>query len=291
MPGYLGGMLPILAGLAALALWPIASLAAEAPPGAETPAAGLFSGHRLFQPLIADPRWPHFSASYQRFQDSDGPEHVGAASFGQLVNLYGAPFGTQGEWAVGVQAAVFAVFDLAAQSKDLVNADYWVGIPFSYRRGDVSALLRLFHQSSHLGDEFLLRHRVDRVNLSYEAIDFKISRDWSEGVRLYGGGGWLIHREPEELDPWLAQVGAEFRWPGTLAGGLLRPVAGVDLQFLDENDWQADLSLRAGVELLGAEKSDYSVQILFEYFSGRNPNGQFYTRDLEYLGLGLHVFF
>jgi hypothetical protein len=30
---------------------------------------------------------------------------------------------------------------------------------------------------------------------------------------------------------------------------------------------------------------------MLEYFNGRNPNGQFYDRTLEYIGLGTHVYF
>jgi len=30
----------------------------------------------LFQPLIADPRWPHFSASYQRYISTDQLKNV-----------------------------------------------------------------------------------------------------------------------------------------------------------------------------------------------------------------------
>ena len=41
-----------------------------------------------------------------------------------------------GWWEVGVQAGVFAFFDLDAESTDLVNADYLVGVPLSYEFDD-----------------------------------------------------------------------------------------------------------------------------------------------------------
>ena len=70
----------------------------------------------------------------------------------------------------GIQAGVFAIFDLDAESLDLINADYLIGIPLVFRKGNFSNMTRIFHQSSHLGDEFLLRGRAEkRVNLSYEA--------------------------------------------------------------------------------------------------------------------------
>jgi hypothetical protein len=127
--------------------------------GETTPNGGEFlpSG-RLFDPLIADPRWPHFSVVYQRYLDDEELEDVGAVSLGTTIGIYENDFPGAGRWQVGVQGAVFAIFDLNAPSSDLVNADYWFGIPLSYRYKNLSATFRGFHQSSHLGDEFLLRN-------------------------------------------------------------------------------------------------------------------------------------
>ena len=46
---------------------------------------GLLPGRLLFRPLIADPRWPHFAASYQYYVDEGDITHVGAVSFGGSV--------------------------------------------------------------------------------------------------------------------------------------------------------------------------------------------------------------
>jgi hypothetical protein len=43
---------------------------------------------------------------------------------------------------------------------------------------------RVLHQSSHLGDEFLLRNRTTRINLSYEALDLLLSYETEFGLRL-----------------------------------------------------------------------------------------------------------
>jgi opacity protein-like surface antigen len=245
----------------------------------------------LFAPLIADPRWAHFSAAYQYFIDDEEIGNAGSVSFGETFGLLRGPAPYEGHWQLDFQAAVFGLFDLEAESLDLVNADYWVGIPLSYRRGDFSAMLRVFHQSSHLGDEFLLRSRIDRVNLSYEAADLKFSYDIGSGFRVYGGGGVLLHREPADLDRLSTQIGLEYLAPYTIGDGLLRPVAAADLQNRQESDWRSDVSLRAGVQFESPDEVSQRVQLMLEYFNGRNPNGQFYDRTLEYVGFGTHVYF
>ena len=201
----------------------------------------------LFSPLIADPRWPHFSAAYQRYHDDARLRNAGIASLGETISLLRGPLGEKGgAWEVGIQAGVFSLFDLDAPSADLVNSDYLVGFPFSYRARNFSAMARLIHQSSHLGDEFLIENRVERVNLSYETVDVRLSYEVTDWLRLYGGAGYIVRGDPDDLEPWSTQMGVEFRSPKTFLNGTLRPLAAVDVQHREQNDWQTDLSARAG---------------------------------------------
>jgi hypothetical protein len=250
---------------------------------------GALPGGTLFRPLIADPRWPHFAASFQRYVDDRQLKDVGAVSFGETFALYRGRLGPAW-WEVGIQAGVFAIFDLDAESKDLINADYLVGVPLSVRHGDWSAMLRLFHQSSHLGDEFLLRTRAERINLSYESVDLRASYELGDVVRLYGGGGVLFDQEGTSLDPWSVQYGIEFISPWPARDRRWRPIAAADLQQREENNWAVDLSLRAGIQIDGVLASR-NLQILLEYFRGHSPNGQFYKDRIEYLGVGAHFHF
>jgi hypothetical protein len=246
----------------------------------------------LFDPLIADPRWPSFSAAYQRYIDDRDFRDVAAVSFGETIPIYrdDVPFG--GQWEIGLQAGVFSLFDLDSDSFDLINADYLFGIPVSYRRGSFSALLRVFHQSSHLGDEFLLRTRVSRVNLSYESVDGKLSYDFlHRAVRVYGGAGYLFDRDPSSLQPWSVQYGLEFRSPRTLWNGIARPVLAADFQHREQNNWDADVSARAGLEFESVQVLGRKLYLTLEYFNGRSPNGQFYTDKIQYFGIGAHLFY
>ncbi|HET7340413.1 MAG TPA: DUF1207 domain-containing protein [Methylomirabilota bacterium] len=274
---------------------------AAAPPAAAPPAplvpvvitdyqTGLLPGGTLFKPLVADPRWPHFSAAYQNYLRDPSLRDVAAVSFGETFSLLRERY-WRTWWEVGIQAGVFAIFDLDAQSKDLINADYFVAIPFSFRRDALSGLFRVFHQSSHLGDEFLLRTRPHRINLSYEGLDAKLSYElFGDTLRAYGGAGYLFERDPANIQPWSLQYGAEFAspWPPRDAGW--RPIAAVDFQHREENDWSTDFSARAGVQIDGVLASR-NMQLLIEYFLGRSPNGQFFKEKIEYIGLGAHFHF
>ena len=288
--------LPVCAALLLTLAAPSAGRAADAavpqPVEAQAPqeyTIGFLPGDHLFKSLVADPRWPHFGLAYQSYLDDPNLGNVGAVSFGESFILYRDAIGAA-RWEAGIQAGVFAFFDLDKESSDLVNADYVGALVLGCRYGRFSALGRLFHQSSHLGDEYVLSDIAeDRVNLSYEAVDLRLSYElFGDAVRLIGGVGNIFDREPTSLDPWSLETGLELRspWPG----GRFRPVVAADVQYREENEWAADVSLRAGFELqrwLGSRK----LQVLAEYFQGHSPNGQFYKDNIEYLGLGLHFNF
>jgi len=246
----------------------------------------------LFSSLLADPRWPHFSASYQSHLNNDRLDAVGSATFGETFSIYriGGPWGSLME--VGLHAGVFSIFNMDADSKDLINADYIVALPFSIKKNNFSAMVKIFHQSSHLGDEYLLSNlEEERINLSYEGVDGLLSYNLPYGFRLYGGGGYLFDREPSEMEPWIAQGGVEFNSPGAWWNGALRPVAAVDVQSREESDWEADVSLRAGVQFENPEFLSRKLKLMLEYYKGRSPNGQFYLdEEEEYFGIGLHFF-
>jgi hypothetical protein len=252
---------------------------------------GLLPAGHLFQPLLADPRWPHFSASYRYYLDNPELGHVGAVSFGETIPLFRGNGFADSQWEVGIQGGVFALFQMDAPSKDLVNADYFGSLFGTWRRGAFSALGRVFHQSSHLGDELLLRTRLERINLTYESVDLKLSYDLPFGLRVYGGGGYLFNQEPASLKPWAVQGGVEFRSPSTIAAGHIRPVAAVDLQSREENRWNLDVSVRAGIQLENVRVLERNLQLLVEYFHGNSPDGQFYKQRIDYLGLGAHFHF
>jgi uncharacterized protein DUF1207 len=270
-----------------------AAVAAETPVSANEEATGytFLPTRSIFDPLIADNRWPRFSAEYQAYHKDPRFGNVGAANFGGTLPLLQGPLAGEGRFEVGVQAGVFSIFNLEAASHDLVNADYFFSIPVSARWGWFSAMFRVYHQSSHLGDEFLLDTPIKRINLSYEAVDLIPSFDlWSWG-RLYFGPGYLFDTDPTGLKRWYVQAGSELKSPLAFFGWL-RPVAALDTKFSQENDYHADWSARAGFQFEN-EKIFKSRKLLLlaEYYKGQSPNGQFFDRRIEFWGVGLHFFF
>ncbi len=254
----------------------------------------------VFRPLLADPRQPRLFATYERVHfrgTAVVAEGEGRTINAGLVGLGGA-FGL---WSlrrrggcdgvqVGVFGAIFSLFNLDADSADLINTDFVVGPQVTARRGRWSGRLRLYHQSSHLGDEFLLNTPgVVREDLSFEVVDALASvegRFW----RLYAGGGAVVHDSGDpDLDPWSVQWGVELR--GTnwrpwawLKETRLQPVFGADFVSSEEREWSVTTSLAGGLEW-SAPGGDRRVRLLLRYVRGASPNGQFFDEKIETAGL------
>lgn len=240
----------------------------------------------LFKPLIADPRQPQFSLRYHRYEAAES-FNAASVSFGDYFGFASGVLKEYGISQIGLQGAVFALFNLDAPSQDLINADYWIGVPLSFRRGPFSYLTRIYHQSSHLGDEFLLGNigDLERINLSYEDWETLVSYDWRKW-RFYGGGGAILHSEPD-IEPWHLQGGAEFRRPHFL--GKFNLVAALDVQTNQEQDWHLNRSYQVGFAFGGDQGRE--VRLMLEHYRGYSPNGQFYTDKLHYSGVGVYFDF
>lgn len=244
----------------------------------------------LFRPLLADPKQPQFFVSLRSYDTPDDRVTTGAVGYGETFGLFRRRGREPGDGLqISIAGALFAQFNLDAPSYDLINADYTIGIPVTYRRGGFSARARVYHQSSHLGDEFLLRARPERINLSFESAELLLSYEW-KGLRAYGGGEYLFSREPADLDPAGVHFGLEFRGPKVwLWGG--RPVGGVDVKRWEEHDWDNDYSIKAGLEFGAAQPGRRRLRVMLEGYDGFAPHGQFYGDPISYYGVGLYLGF
>ena len=252
----------------------------------------------VFCPLLADPKGQRSFVSYLHETSDQGDINLGSVGISDAFGLLrvGGPKPGDG-FQVSLAGSVFAQFDLDSSSYDLVNADYIIGLPITFRRKAFSTRFRLYHQSSHLGDEFLLREnnpKFVRENISFEAAEMILSLDGGP-FRVYGGGEYLLRRDPKDLERYVAHGGVELRPArrlirfGTVAG--VRFVAGGDVKASEEQDWKPAVSIRTGFEFDRPRDTDPPGRrwgLLFEAYTGPSPYGQFFRNQVRYLGAGIH---
>ncbi len=245
----------------------------------------------LFQPLIADPKQPQFFVSVNRFRSLGMRYTMASVGFGETFGLYRFFGSREGNGLqLSVVGSLFAQFNMDTPSYNLINADYTLGIPATYRLGDNSLRFRIYHQSSHLGDELLQSvNPPERINLSYEAVELIYSREWL-GWRVYGGGEYLIHKEPDDLKPKSTHWGIEYRGSKPLVWNG-RPIGGVDMKSFEEHNWAIDTSVKAGLEFGHPNPGQRRLRLMAEWYKGFDPHGQFYNNKVEYYGIGVSLGF
>lgn len=251
----------------------------------------------LFQPLIADPRQVMNAASL-RFNDNVIGKHVGAASFGGdfiFVRLKDILY-WRGDMDLGIQAGIFSVFDLDHINAAMVNTDFFVSLLITYAFDRWSFRFRLWHLSSHLGDEFLLANPgFDRRNLSDEGVDLFASYQFGQAVRLYAGIGDIVQRDhsfPEQ--PLYGEWGAEIR----VFGGrdyfnrlYVQPFLAMHFRTWQEHDFELDQTYALGIEWSKIQGIGQKVRLYLEYHNGFSREGQFLRERTDYLAIKLNYGF
>jgi hypothetical protein len=245
----------------------------------------------LFAPLSADPRWPKFTVAYSYYFGDSQFTHVGSAEAGASIAIVQKDTRRSHSWEIGLQAGIFSIFDFGAPSTDLVNADYLGGLTFSYAFDSFVFFTRFFHQSSHLGDEFLLNNEVERINLSFEQLEVLLSYDPRPWARVYGGAAAIVRIEPSNIDRWLLQAGAEFRPLTSKSKVRVQLLTAVDLQLWQQSNWVPDASFIVGATLDPIGEASYRVDFLLRYYIGRSPNGQFFSERIHTLGPAAQLYF
>jgi Protein of unknown function (DUF1207) len=278
----------------------------EAPGPAESV---LLPDNDVFRPLLADQREARFYADYRwiRFKNSSNVlsegqgRYISAAlvGFGGAFGIWGMrqPHGCDG-LQLSLFGAVFAQFNLDTPSFDLLNADYLVGPELTFRRGRWSGRVRLYHQSSHLGDEFLLNygiaHGVQRQDLSFEIADAFVSVE-DAWWRVYLGAGLVVLSSSQ---PDLASTPAFLQWGFELRGPVwawlnrtsLRPVLGGNFSSVQATSWTPSASVNAGLEW-ASPRGAHRARVLLEYQRASMPFSQFFFERTQNFGAQLQFEF
>ncbi|AAF38125.1 conserved hypothetical protein [Chlamydia pneumoniae LPCoLN] len=245
----------------------------------------------LFSPLIADPRQVTNSAGI-RFNEKVVGNRVGATIFGGdfiLLRLFDVSrFHVDCDF--GIQGGVFSVFDLDHPESCMVNSDFFVAGLWSGAIDKWSFRFRLWHLSSHLGDEFILTHpNFPRFNLSDEGVDLFISFRYTPQIRLYGGCGYIVSRDltfPER--PFYCEWGAELRPFGLREGNLhAQPIFAMHFRCWEEQKFGLDQSYILGMEWAKFQEIGRKIRAVLEYHQGFSKEGQFIREPCNYYGFRL----
>jgi hypothetical protein len=256
----------------------------------------------LFLPLIADPRAATYSIGYRSGDRVIGVKTIGV-SLGDDFPIYRwLDVFWSGDIQVGIEAGIWSVFNmdpnpnLANGWGELVNTDFYVGIPITFATGPWSFRLRGYHISCHLGDEYMVDHPgVVRLNPSIEAIDFFASYQATEAVRLFVGPGCVVHSDPTfKWQPMYIEYGTEARFLGSkFMKQRLYGTCFIALFWRNEQqlDYDFDGTYRAGYEFSKLQGIGRKFRFYVGYHHGYSLEGQFQKMRTHYFEYNINYGF
>ncbi len=163
--------------------------------------------------------------------------------------------------------------------------DFRVGLPLTYGVGNWQMKFAVYHLSSHIGDQFLLKNPdFERVEYSRNALVFGLSYYATENVRLYGEMDWAFYTNGA-TQPWQFQFGAEYS-PVYSPGFRGSPFLAVNGHLRQEVAFGGNVNMQVGWQWLNGN-SGTRTRLGFQYFNGKNEEYQFYNDFVQQLGIGL----
>ncbi len=256
----------------------------------------------LFLPLIADPRNATYSIGWRSGDRVIGKKTIGI-SLGDDFPIYRwLDVFWSGDIQIGIDAGIWSVFNMDPDPNtakgwgELVNTDFYVGIPLTFATGPWSFRLRGYHISSHLGDEYMIDHpNVVRLNPSIEAMDFFVSYQATEAIRVYVGPGAVIHSDHTfPWKPFYIEYGTEARFLGSkFLKQRLYGTCFIALLWRNEQELHFDFdgTYRAGYEWSKLQGIGRKFRLYIGYHHGFSLEGQFQKMRTHYFEYNMNYGF
>jgi hypothetical protein len=184
---------------------------------------------------------------------------------------------------LGVEGSVVARFNLETKARDLISSDWMFGVPLVVRRGREWVRIRYFHDSAHLGDEYMQRFGVPRVPYSRDALDALGSLHVAAPIVVYAGGRWAFRVDPPGDRRFLARAGLEVGNERSAAA--FRPFGAVDVQLDQDANWRPRLT--AAVGEVFAAPSGRDLRLVAQFVTGPTAIGELNPLTATYFSVGV----
>ncbi len=252
-----------------------------------------FPKSTLFETITLDPTSCQFSGSVLAYFSHDKPEQKMYSPINLGVRKMMLRFKDDGktEHELGIEFSVFNQFTVTdagtAFLGGLQNSDFRISGVYHQRKGYVSRRVTLYHNSSHLGDDYIIRNLITQPNnrvLNYEQVDMLESREWFH-TRFYYGIGYVFtpHAVRKRLSIQFGYMSIKEIFKSHAIGFF----HGCDVKLFQQNDFTPGIKLGAGLEL--QTDSNRPIRIVLEYYQGHLPYSTLESEQVKLLGAGVYM--
>jgi hypothetical protein len=262
------------------------------------PAVGQAQGGRFFPDVpsfeypAAAPRATAFVGRIFAVQNADngfGKGKEAEAGVGETFSLLALRRGDV-PITLGFGVEAYARFSLDDPKSSLISTDWVVGIDIGADFGPWRTTLRVYHESSHLGDEYVQRFNASRLDWTREVLEAWIrysTGPWS----FIGSGSWVLIDELG-LDRPGAMLAVDYHGGRfTLLGEPAQPVAAIHFEGMAATDWRINTSARLGIVFPAGASGKPSFGLSLIAHEGLSTQRQFFRSENGYIGMEIRFDF
>ncbi|HKT59596.1 MAG TPA: DUF1207 domain-containing protein [Gemmatimonadales bacterium] len=215
--------------------------------------------------------------------DSDfGPEPEAEVAVGENFPVLALRRGER-PVTLGFGTQVYGRFSLGDRKSALISNDWVVGINTTAVLGAWTVTGEVYHESSHLGDEYSERFSATRLDWTREVAAAWLT--YGRGpVRITGNLSYVLIDELGLKRPGAALAADyEGRPFGHFFGGPVRPVGGIFFQGEAATDWRISTSAKLGIAV-SRPGGRREIGLALIAHDGLSTQRQFFRHESRYIG-------
>jgi hypothetical protein len=264
----------------------ILSLATVFGPTSGSAQQRVFPSVQSFELPEASPRVHGFVGrllSARRGDSRFGQEHEGEAILGENFPLVALRSG-RNPIVFGFGSQVYGRFSLTDPKSALISIDWVVGVNTTVALNAWALTMELYHESSHLGDEYGDRFPADRLDWTREVAAGWAS--YTRGVWRFSGGASYVLRDALHLAAPGGSLGIDYHGRSRqILTGAGRPIAGLFVEGDAATRWRLSSSAKLGVAFATGANHDFSISLIAH--DGLSTQRQFFRQESQYIGMEL----
>jgi len=246
----------------------------------------LFPSVRSFELPEASPRVHGLVGrliSARRGDSRFGQEQEGEVVLGENFPLLSLQGGRQ-PIVLGLGSQVYGRFSLTDPKSALISTDWVVGINTTAAFNPWVLTLEVYHESSHLGDEYGDRFPADRLDWTREVLAGWAS--YVTGVWRFTAGASYVLDDQLRLPAPGGSLALDYHGRSRRAlTGQVRPIGGLFLEADAATKWRVSTSAKLGVAFATGNSHDFSLGIIAH--DGLSTQRQFFRQESQYIGMEL----
>ncbi|MDA3891879.1 MAG: DUF1207 domain-containing protein [Salinivirgaceae bacterium] len=192
---------------------------------------------------------------------------------------------------IAIGAASYTQFEIIKYDKNtlrggLLNNDYKASGYFYLTKGRHKFRMQVFHISSHLGDDYMLRNEHYELNdktVNYEQLDITYLYK-SKGTSYYIGLGAVVTPNTYR-ERFMAGGGIQ---SSRIVNQNLDLAFGADLKFYHENKFIPDI--HSGIGVVIKKKERHQAKLMFDSFYGHMPFSTLKLGIVYWFGISAVIF-